>query len=76
MKSLKELLAIAMIGEGLLALIYPQRYLLLWRLGPQSWREAVTTFVKRPLLTRIVAMIEAITGFWLAKQQIATWPKA
>ena len=44
----KELLAIAMVGEGVLALMYPRRHALLWKVGPRSWREMAEEFARRP----------------------------
>ena len=70
MKRIKELLAITMIGEGLLAVIYPKRHLLLWQMGIPGLRDIVMRLVKRPYLTRLLAIAEAGAGFWLAKRQI------
>ena len=70
MKRIKEILAITMIGEGFFTLIYPHWHLLLWRVGPQAYRDAVTALIKRPGFTRLVAILESCFGFWLAKRQV------
>ena len=46
-----EMLAILMIGDGALALTQPRRHMQLWNTGPEPWRNLVSFFEKRPVLT-------------------------
>ncbi|HVT29509.1 MAG TPA: hypothetical protein VHE81_15945 [Lacipirellulaceae bacterium] len=64
-----ECIAISMIGDGLLAVIEPERHILLWRSGPRWWRKIMQPFVDNPTLTRCVGAAETAFGFWLASAQ-------
>lgn len=68
---LKELLALAMIGEGVVAMLYPRQHALLWRVGPRPLRGLVGWFADRPRLTRAMATAEVGAGLWLATSQLA-----
>jgi hypothetical protein len=67
---LKEVLGLMMIGEGVLAMIYPQRYLSLWRMGPQPVRDLVDWCTAHPDTARALAAVEAGAGLWLATRQL------
>jgi hypothetical protein len=67
----KELLAMFMIGEGVLALLYPRRHALLWKVGPRSLRELTGEFARRPGLTRGLAAAEVGLGLWMASRQLS-----
>ena len=66
MRRIVELLAILMIGEGVLTLIAPRKHSLLWEFGPEGYRRAVEAFAEHPTLTRLVAAAETGLGLWLA----------
>ena len=67
---LKELAAMAMIGDGVLALLYPQRHMALWKTGPDAYRELVEALAERPALARVLGALEAGLGLWWASRQI------
>jgi hypothetical protein len=58
-----------MIGDAVLGLLYPRQHCLLWRGGPQWWREAIDWFASHPQATRAFAASELIAGLWLARLQ-------
>ncbi|CAN5179140.1 hypothetical protein BH20GEM2_BH20GEM2_21530 [soil metagenome] len=65
----KELFAISLIGDGVLALFQPHRHLRLWREGPEPWRRAMGPFLRHPGLTRVLGAAEAGFGIWWASRQ-------
>jgi hypothetical protein len=68
-KLLKESLAMAMIGEGLLTLAFPRQHLMVWDTGPRAMRDLTESLAERPALTRVLAGIELGLGFLLAYRQ-------
>ena len=64
-----ELLAMLMIGDGLVAALEPRRHARLWLGGPSAWRRVMWSFVERPRLTRCVGVAQLGFGLWLARQQ-------
>jgi hypothetical protein len=66
---LKELLALLLIGEGVVGTLYPERYTLLWATGPRPWREFIDWWAKRPGRLRLLCAAEAGVGLWLATRQ-------
>jgi hypothetical protein len=65
----KELLALTMIGDGVLTAINPKRHLALWRFGPRPGVRALDAFIKRPKLTRALGVAAAGAGIWWASRQ-------
>jgi hypothetical protein len=61
-----EMLAILMIGDGALALLQPRRHVQLWNAGPEPWRNLVSFFEERPVLTRATGAASIALGLWLA----------
>lgn len=61
-----EMLAIVMVGDGVIALTQPRRHMQLWNAGPEPWRNLVSYFEERPLLTRAVGLASIGLGLWLA----------
>ena len=61
-----EMLAILMIGDGALALTQPRRHMKLWNTGPEPWRNLVSFFQKRPVLTMATGVASIALGLWLA----------
>ena len=64
-----ELLAISMIGDGMLALTQPRRHMRLWNAGPEPWRRLCTYFEERPAQTMLVGAAFVGLGLWLASRQ-------
>jgi hypothetical protein len=65
-----EILGLLMIGEGVMAALYPRRYLGLWRFGPRWMRAMVDEFTRHPEATRAIGGLEAGLGLWLATRQL------
>jgi hypothetical protein len=61
-----ELLAIGMIGEGIVGALRPKQYMLLWRFGPKAYRNFIDALAERPQATRLMCAAEAGLGVWLA----------
>jgi hypothetical protein len=53
MRRIAELVAMLMIGEGVLAIIAPRRHSLLWEYGPEGYKRAIEAFAEHPTLTRL-----------------------
>jgi len=68
-RRMKELAAIAMIGDGVVGLVAPRRHSLLWKLGPEGYQEAIRWFAARPAVVRLLAGAEVGAGLWLALRQ-------
>ena len=64
-----EVLALAMAGDGLLALLQPRRHMGLWRIGPRPLRELSDFFYDRPRFTRLVGAFSVAAGLWLPHRQ-------
>lgn len=70
LKNLKELLGLAMLGEGIIGLVYPKQYTLFWKIGFQPVEKLKRKAADNPELMRFVYAAEASFGFWLAKNQL------
>lgn len=68
-RRIKELTAIAVIGDGVVGLMAPRRHSLLWKVGPDSYQEAIRWFAERPSLVRLLAAAELGLGLMLALRQ-------
>ena len=68
-RRMKELLAMLIIGDGIIALLFPRRHCLLWKFGPQPYRDLMQEFAARPGMTRLLGAMEAALGIWLASEQ-------
>ncbi len=65
----KESLAMMMIGDGLLALVDPDRHVRLDIKGPAWWRRFLKTFAERPGMMRALGAAELGMGIWLVEKQ-------
>lgn len=61
---MKHLAAVALVGDGLLALLTPERDALAWRMGPEPFRSLMGFMAKRPGLTRFVGAAQIAVGVW------------
>ena len=68
-RRIKELVAIAVIGDGVVGLVAPRRHSLLWKVGPGGYQEVVRWFAERPVLVRLLAGAELGLGLMLALRQ-------
>src|SRR5262245_39226105 len=71
----KETVAMAMIGDGVLALLEPERHCRLWELGPRGLRQGVRWCAEHPAATRLVGALELGLGIWLGSRQQGTGPR-
>ncbi len=69
-KQIKELLGLALLGEGIMGLFFPKKYSLLWKIGPKPVRELMDSAADNPEMMRLLYAAEAGLGFWLAKKQV------
>ena len=66
---LKDMAAMALVGDGVLALLMPDRRMRVWYQGPGWWETAIGALLKRPNLVRVLAVAEAGVGIWLASRE-------
>ena len=65
----KEVLAILMVGDGVIGQAALHRHSLLWKFDPEFYRRIVTNSVKRSVLVRLMSEISVGAGLWLALSQ-------
>lgn len=70
-RRLKEIAAMAIIGEGIIGALYPRRHMRLWNFGPKKYRKFIEASARRPNLVRIAAGAGAGLGIWWAMRQIS-----
>ncbi len=61
--------AMVLIGDGVMALIHPQRDASAWKTGPKPWRNLMHELSNRPTLTRIIGLAQIAGGVYWALQQ-------
>ena len=59
----------ALIGDGVLALVRPEHDALAWKGGPRPWRETMQFLHDRPVLTRAIGAVQIAGAVWWALQQ-------
>lgn len=64
-----QLIALVMIGDGVVGFFKPRWHSLLWDLGPAPYRELMTQFAVHPGRARWFYAAEVLVGTWLASQQ-------
>lgn len=65
---IKELLALMMIGDGVTTMFQPRRHVLLWRMGPKSFKKMIDTLARHPGPTRLLGLLGATIGLWWASK--------
>lgn len=65
MKAAADIIAIALIGDGVVGALTPARHAQRYEQGPAAWRDAMGWFVERPQLTRALALLELGSGLAL-----------
>jgi uncharacterized protein YjeT (DUF2065 family) len=71
-KRWKHFAAMALIGDGVMALVRPQHDALAWKRGPEPWRKLMGALQDRPALTRIIGLGQIAAGVYWALQQEKT----
>lgn len=64
----KNMLALELIGDGLVALIWPKRQLNLWNVGPKPYRKLTTAVARRPMLVRAIGAAEVAAALWWTRR--------
>ena len=65
-----EVLALVMIGEGIVGLLRPRRYSLFWKIGPHWLRDTAEIFGEHREATRLMCLGEIALGLWIALREI------
>jgi hypothetical protein len=66
----KHFAAMALIGDGVMALIHPVADAKAWSRGPKVWRNLMRGLAKRPNLTRAIGAAQIVGGiYWALKQE-------
>jgi hypothetical protein len=65
----KHITAAVLVGDGILALVSPERDALAWRMGPEPFRTMMGFMAKRPSLTRWVGAAQIAVGIWWALRE-------
>ena len=61
--------AMVLIGDGVMALVRPQRDAAAWDVGPDWWRCFMRRLQERPALTRAIGGLQVAAGIWWAITQ-------
>lgn len=65
-KQWKHFAAMVLIGDGVMAMVYPSTDAEAWTAGPEWWKRTMRFFKERPVLTRVLAAAEIAGGIWWA----------
>ncbi|MEX1022112.1 MAG: hypothetical protein WD058_03085 [Dehalococcoidia bacterium] len=60
----KESVAIAVVGDGIVAAAFGGRHAMLWTFGPGPWRRFTRFFAERDWTIRSVAIAQTVLGMW------------
>jgi hypothetical protein len=68
-KRWKHFAAMALIGDGVMALVRPQHDARAWSTGPKQWRSLMNGLHDHPELTRLIGVAQIAGGVWWALHQ-------
>jgi len=68
-KRWKHFAAMALIGDGVMAVVRPQRDADAWEAGPDAWKRFMRELRERPTLTRAIGAAQIVGGVWWALRQ-------
>ena len=68
-KRWRHFVAMALIGDGVMAVVHPKRDAEAWKVGPRPWRKLMQKFREWPALTRTVGAAQIVGGIWWALYQ-------
>ena len=63
--------AMALIGDGVMAVVHPQRDTMAWCVGPAPWCALMRGLHDRPGFTRAIGVAQIAGGIWWALSQEA-----
>ena len=53
-----SILAIIQFGEGIMGILFTDRYLKAWRFGPKFMRDYMDFFINRPIILKIIGAMQ------------------
>jgi len=60
----------ALIGDGVMAVINPRRDAHAWRVGPKPWKNLMHKLHEHPDLTRAIGLVQIAVGIaWVMRQE-------
>ena len=65
----KHFAAMALIGDGVMAIVHPKRDARAWSAGPKVWQDLMNSLHDRPGLTRAIGVAQIAGGVWWALKQ-------
>lgn len=68
-KRWKHFAAMALIGDGVMAVVRPQHDARAWKRGPRPWQNLMEELHDRPALTRLIGIAQVAAGVWWALEQ-------
>jgi len=68
-KRWKHFAAMILIGDGVMALVHPQRDAEAWKAGPKFWRTMMDELHDSPNVTRAIGAAQIVAGVWWALYQ-------
>ena len=75
-KRIKDLIAMLLVGDGVLTLIGARNRALLWRFGPERLRKSTSWQADHPLYMRLEGIASIGIGVWLALRQYRETPRS
>ncbi len=67
---LKHFVALACIGDGVLAIVNPRRDASAWSVGPAPWVNLMQALRRRPTLTRMIGAAEVAGAiYWIISHE-------
>ena len=64
-----QLVALVMVGDGVVGFFKPRWHSLLWNIGPKAYREVIYRLAEEPGKARWVYAAEAVVGALIATRQ-------
>ncbi|HEU5342063.1 hypothetical protein [Edaphobacter sp.] len=65
----KHFAAMALIGDGVMAVVRPEDDALAWKHGPAPWKALMGSLEEHPTLTRCIGAAQIVGGIWWALHQ-------
>jgi hypothetical protein len=66
----KHFTAMALLGDGLLAIVRPRHAANAWAVGPLAWRKVMHGLDNHPNLTRVIGGVQAAAAmYWVLTQE-------
>ncbi|MGB8478904.1 MAG: hypothetical protein WCE63_08690 [Acidobacteriaceae bacterium] len=62
--------AMALIGDGMMAIVRPNRDAQAWNVGPKPWRGLMRFMGEHPTLTRCIGVAQVVAGImWASREE-------